>query len=135
VRGYVNRVLEYRDRYSIDWASGAGMLLFSRPAAQLILDNYLRPVLTTHSIKQFYADTFGVEIQNREWDIWPEDKPVYVSPDWCYTPFLYTCGYATLGSIPAFAVDLDPAAVALGCVGPEKNNTGLAHPRRCRVSS
>jgi hypothetical protein len=131
VRGYQARVLEYRNNYTIDWASGAGMILFSRPAAELILDNYLRPVMTTHSIRRFYADTFSVDIQNPEWREWPEDKPMYLSLDWSYTPFLYLSGYATLGTIPSFAIDLEFDSMRSVYVGPEKNNTGLAYPR-CR---
>src|SRR5882757_6562575 len=58
--GYQSRVLEYRKNYSIDWARGAALVLFSREAAQLLLENYSRLEMTSQQIRGFYAEQFGV---------------------------------------------------------------------------
>jgi hypothetical protein len=133
VRGYESRVLEYRNRYSIDWASGAGMVLFSREAAQLILNQYDKLAMTTVGIREFYAELFGVTLQINEWNIWPVTRAVPCTLDFGYTPMLYRHGFATLGAIPTLAHDLDfdvRRFLRTNYVGPEKNNTGLAHPLR-----
>jgi hypothetical protein len=129
VRSYESRVLEYRNGYTIDWASGAGMLLFSRPAAQIVFDNYLRPAMTKTSIREFYAETFGVKLLVSEWK---DSEAGPVTLDWSYTPLLYVHGYASCGTIPALAYDLqfDPRIIMhTEYVRPEKNNAGLAHKR------
>ena len=136
VRAYESRVLEYRNRYSIDWASGAGMVLFSREAAQMILDQYARLAMTTVGIREFYAELFGVALEISEWNIWPVTQAVPCTLDFGYTPMLYRHGFATLGAIPSLAHDLDfdvRRFLRTNYVGLDKNNAGLAHPRRTEV--
>jgi hypothetical protein len=138
VRGYESRVLEYRNHYSIDWASGAGMVLFSREAAQLILDQYDQLAVTTLGIREFYAELFGVALEISEWNIWPVTQAVPCTLDFGYTPMLYRHGFATLGAIPSLAHDLDfdvRRFLRTNYVGMNKNNAGLAHPLRTGVVS
>jgi hypothetical protein len=138
VRGYASRVLEYRNGYSLDWASGAGMILFSRPAAELLFENYLRPVMTTHSIAAFYAQHFGIELESSEWAEYRQQAPIQTSLDWGYTPFLYEQGFASVNSIPTLATDLQfnvRTHLRTEYIDTCKNNSGLAHPRlsECRL--
>ena len=132
VRGYESRVLEYRDGYAIDWASGAGMLLFSRLAAHIVLNNYFGPVPTMTGLRRFYAETFGIDLVVSEWR---EGQNGRLSADWKFTPLLYLYGFASLSTIPAYAYDLqfDPRFhLNTEYSRAEKNNTGLVHKRRFR---
>jgi hypothetical protein len=132
VLGYQSRVLEYRRDYSIDWARGAAMVLFTRPAAQLLLDNYSSLRMTSQQIRGFYAERFGAALHVPEWAVGSRwiDGPMTV--DWAYAPFLYSHGYACVGSIPSLACDLEfdvRHVLRTQYVGEGLNDSGLAHPR------
>jgi hypothetical protein len=132
VRAYESRVLEYRSGYSIDWANGAGMVLFSRAAAELILGNYSALAMTTVSVRRFYAELFGVDLQTSEWAIWPVDQEIACTMDWGYTPLLYRHGYASLSSIPSLATDLEfdvKTTLRTQYVGIDKNEASVPYPR------
>src|SRR6185437_2745811 len=60
--GYQSRVLEYRKEYSIDWARGAALVLLTREAAELLLENYSRLEMTSEQIRGFYAENFGIAL-------------------------------------------------------------------------
>lgn len=104
IRGYQSRVLEYRNGYSIDWATGAGMVLFTRAAAKLILDHYSELQMSVGEIYQFYADRFHRRIISPEWLFAPGLGKVTF--DFGYSPFLYKHDLYSVGSIPSFAYDL-----------------------------
>jgi hypothetical protein len=138
VMSYESRVLEFRKRYSIDWARGANMVLFSRPAAQLVLDHYESLRMTTWEIRRFYADLFGVALQVSEWSVGPVWLDGPMAMDWGYTPLLYRNGYASVSSVPSMAYDLEfdvRQLLQTTYVGPEKSNAGLAHPRIARSNA
>jgi hypothetical protein len=135
VMSYESRVLAYRKNYSIDWARGANMVLFSRPAAQLLLDHYQSLRMTSWEIRRFYADLFGIALQVSEWSVGPVWLDGPMSLDWGYTPLLYQHGYASVGSVPSMAYDLEfdvRQLLQTNYVGPEKSNAGIAHPRIAR---
>jgi hypothetical protein len=129
--GYRSRVVEYRKQYSIDWARGAGLVLFTRAAAELLLENYSALQMTSPQIRGFYAERFGVALHVPEWAVggrWM-DGPMTV--DWGYAPFLYSHGYACVGTIPSFASDLEfdvSRVLRTTYVTAEQNESGLAHP-------
>lgn len=104
VRGYQSRVLEYRKGYSIDWAIGAGMTLFSRRAAQLILDNYSSTAMSMRSIYTFYAERFHRYVRCSEWREY--DLNSTPTHDWGYAPLLYSHDLYSIGAIPSLAHDL-----------------------------
>jgi hypothetical protein len=134
VRSYEGRVLEHRAGYSINWGTGAGMILFSRPAAEIVLRQYSKLNPSTGSINNFYSRLFRVELNLR-----PQDdtgqlvaKDARLTLDWGYTPMLYLHGFASVGSIPNLACDLElPPGHFLrrDYVGPDRNNAGVV---RCR---
>jgi len=136
VRSFESHVLEYRSGYSIRADIGAGMVLFSRPAAEIIVDLYSTPSglqMTTHSWLKFYADYFGLELRpfSPFW-AYPPEKAFPCTPDWGYTPSLYLRGYASLSSIPTYATDLEfdvETFFHTRYVGEEKNGAGVAYPR------
>ena len=107
IRAYVNRVAEFRDGYSIDWATGAGMVVFHREAAQLIVDHYDELEYSLGAMRDFYRSTLGISLDQLEYyrrDL-PLDRPFTM--DWGYAPFLYQHHLTTIGSVPSCAYDLE----------------------------
>jgi hypothetical protein len=131
VLSYQSRVLEYRRHYSIDWARGAAMVLFSRPAAQLLLDRYSSLEMTNCEIRGFYAQRFSVTLHVPEWLVGSQWMDGPLSIDWSYAPLLYRHGYACVGTIPSLAYDLEfdvRKVMRTDYVGPQHKGAGLAHP-------
>jgi hypothetical protein len=135
-RSFESHVLEYRDGYGMQCDIGAGMLLFSRPAAEIIVDLYSRAdslQMTTHTWIKFYADLFGLNLQSFSpfW-AYPPEKAFPCTLDWGYSPSLYLRGYASLSTIPTYATDLQfdvQNFFHTNYVGPEKSNSGVAYPQ------
>ena len=130
VRSYGGRVIEHRSGYSINWGTGAGMILFSRSAAEVILHQYSKLKMSTTSIASFYARLFRLDlnlvIRDRAGQV--AQQGGWLTLDWGYTPMLYLHGYASVGSIPSLARDLDspPGDFLLNdYVRPERYNAGL----------
>jgi hypothetical protein len=129
--GYRSRVLEYRKNYSIDWARGAALVLFTREAAQLVLENYSRLKVTSQQIRGFYAEQFGVALHVPEWAVGGRWMDGPMTLDWGYAPLLYANGYACVGTIPSLASDLEfdvRKVLRTNYVLAEQNASGLAHP-------
>lgn len=135
-RSFESHVLEYRSGYGVQCDTGAGMVLFSRAAAEIIMDLYSNPSslqMTTHSWRKFYADLFGVDLKTFApfWAL-PKERPFPCTLDWGYTPSLYLNGYASLSTIPSYATDLEfdvETFFHTKYVGAEKNDAGVAYPR------
>jgi hypothetical protein len=135
-RSFESHVLEYRAGYSVQCDIGAGMVLFPRPAAEMILELYSNPSslqMTTHSWRDFYADLFGLDLQafSPFW-AYPPEKAFPCTLDWGYTPSLYLKGYASLSTIPTYATDLEfdvETFFHTKYVSAEKNNAGVAYPK------
>lgn len=130
VRNFESRVIEHRSGYSINWGMGAGMILFSRPAAEVILHQYPKLKMSTNSMTSFYSRLFRIDLGLLARDgagrFVHEDA--LLTLDWGYTPMLYMHGYASVGSIPALARDLEfpPGHHLLSdYVRPERHNAGL----------
>jgi hypothetical protein len=129
--GYQSRVLEYRQNYSLDWARGAALALFTREAAQLLLEGYPRLEMTSQQIRGFYAEHFGVALHVPEWAVGGRWMDGPMTLDWGYAPLLYSHGYACVGSIPSMARDLEfdvRTVLRTDYVRAEQNASGLAHP-------
>lgn len=135
-RSFESHVLEYRSGYGVQCDIGAGMVLFSRAAAEIIVDLYSHPSslqMTTHSWRKFYADLFGLDLREFApfWAL-PREKPYPCTLDWGYTPSLYLRGYASLSTIPSYAVDLEfdvETFFHTRYVSGKKNSAGAAYPR------
>jgi hypothetical protein len=130
VRSYGGRVIEHRSGYSINWGTGAGMILFSRPAAEVILRQYAKLKVSTASMMSFYARLFRVDlnlvVQDRAGRA--VQDTVWLTYDWGYTPMLYLHGFTSVGSIPNLARDLElpPGHYLLNdYVRPQHHNAGL----------
>jgi hypothetical protein len=130
--GYQSRVLEFRKNYSLDWARGAALALFTREAAELLLENYSRLEMTSQQIRGFYAEHFGVALHEPEWGVGGRWMDGPMTLDWGYAPLLYSHGYACVGTIPSFASDLEfdvRTVLRTDYVRAEQNASGLAHPQ------
>jgi hypothetical protein len=138
VRSYDGRVIEHRAGYSLNWGTGAGMILFSRPAAEIILRQYSKLKMSVGSLNSFYSRLFRLDLNVRvQGDAGKvvEDE-AWLTLDWGYTPMLYLHGYASVGSIPTLARDLEfPSGHFLlsDYVRPDRINAGLVHSR-CTLS-
>jgi hypothetical protein len=135
-RSFESHALEYRSGYSVQADTGAGMVLFSRAAAKIIMQLYSNPSslqMTTQSWQKFHADLFGLDLRNFSpfWAL-PKERPVPCTLDWGYTPSLYLNGYASLSTIPSYASDLEfdvESFFHTKYVAAGKNNSGVAYPR------
>jgi hypothetical protein len=130
--GYQSRVLEYRKGYSLDWARGAALVLFTREGAQLLLDSYAHLEMTSQQLRGFYADKFGVALHVLEWAVGGRWMDGPMTLDWGYAPLLYSHGYACIGTIPSFARDLEfdvRTVLRTDYVRAEQSASGLAHPQ------
>jgi hypothetical protein len=130
--GYQSRVLEYRKNYSVDWARGAALVLFTREVARLLLENYSSLEMTSQEIRGFYAERFGVALHVPEWAVGGRWMDGPMTLDWGYAPLLYSHGYACIGTIPSFARDLEfdvRTVLRTDYVRAEQSASGLAHPQ------
>lgn len=135
-RSFESHVLEYRSGYGVQCDTGAGMVLFSRAAAEIIVDLYSNPAclqMTTLSWQQFYADLFGLDLGKFSpfW-AYPPDRAFPCTLDWGYSPSLYLNGYSSLSTIPSYATDLEfdvETFFRTKYVSAEKNNSGVAYPK------
>lgn len=130
--GYQSRVLEYRKDYSLEWARGAALVLFTREAAQLLLEKYTRLGMTSQQIRGFYAEQFGVALHVPEWAVGGRWMDGPMTLDWGYAPLLYAHGYACVGTIPSLARDLEfdvRTVLRTDYVRAEQNASGLVHPQ------
>jgi hypothetical protein len=139
VRSFKGRVIDHRFGYSLNWGTGAGMILFSRPAAEIILRQYSNLRMSTASISRFYSRLFQLDLNLRSQDPSGEwgTQDMWLTLDWGYTPMLYMHGFASVGSIPNLARDLEfPSGHFLlnDYVCSECNNTGLVM-NRCALPS
>lgn len=99
-----NGVLVYRPQYGIMWNTGAGMVLFTREAANIVLSTY--GIVTAKKLSRFYSNLLGDNLQNR-WALWMDRKNRLLGCDWAYNMRLYKYGLVSLGIIPSMAVNID----------------------------
>jgi len=101
VRNFNSRVIEYRDRYTINWNTGAGMALWSRAGFQLI--RQMCDQMSARKINRFYAESLGIDLGEALFRGRPDRM---MSCDWTYEVALYQNGLAAVGSIPSLVRDL-----------------------------
>ncbi len=95
-RAYEDRILTQRDGYALMHNLGAGMVIFRRDAARLVLDNF-RTGWTTDN-RMLYAQLAGVDI-GRWWAF--RDHEHAITSDWIYDATLASHGYASLALTPS----------------------------------
>jgi hypothetical protein len=134
VRSYEGRVIEHRSGYSVNWGTGAGMILFSRPAAEVILRQYSKLRMSVDYLNSFYSRLFRLDLNMQVRDNAGQkvESQAWLTLDWGYTPMLYLHGYTSVGSIPSLARDLEfpPGHFLVNdYVRPHRYGAGLVRPR------
>lgn len=95
-RCYEDRVLFQRDGYAVLHNTGAGLILFSRPAARLVLDHF-RSGWTTDN-RRVFCQLSGVDI-GPFWAFRGGDHQLVA--DWHFDTVLAAHGYASLALTPS----------------------------------
>lgn len=135
IRNYASRVLEYRNDYSINWNIGAGMILFPRCAAQLILDEYNNYPAVGKTVSRFFGSMFGLDIRSSS-ELKHRKIDNLLSLDYSYDMILYEHGLCSVCSIPSFAKDLgvDLEKFKLISVSADKSGFGIIYPKISKAS-
>jgi len=103
-RTFASRVMAHTPSYALMWNAGAGMILFSRLATQVVLRNYR--LRTSCELAQFFKERLGHNLQE-VWELWEEKDDRILGADWGYTLELYRHGLATVGTKPSMAFNFD----------------------------
>ncbi len=104
VRSAESRILVNRFGYSLNWNMGAGIVLFTREAAEIILQNYGNT--SAKKIDKFYNETFGVDVA-KSWELYCEKPDRELGADWPFAMELYRRGLCSAQSIPTYAINID----------------------------
>jgi len=108
-RAYEDRILIQRDGYAVMHNIGAGMIMFSRKAAQLVLQNY-RTVWTTEN-RLLFAQLSGIDIASY-WAFRGNEH--FLVADWNFDRVLAANGLASLALTPNRCEMLDQDIAPLG---------------------
>lgn len=108
-RCYEDRILIQRDGYAICHNLGAGMIIFSRKAAELVLQNY-RTVFTTEN-RLLFAQLSGIDIA-AYWAF--RGSQHWLCADWNFDRVLAANGLASLALTPNRVTMLDQDIGPLG---------------------
>jgi hypothetical protein len=108
-RCYEDRILIQRDGYAVMHNLGAGMIMFTRQAAQLVLQHY-RTVWTTEN-RLLFAQLSGIDI-GRYWAF--RGNAHFLVADWNFDRVLASHGLASLALTPNRATMLDQDIEPLG---------------------
>jgi hypothetical protein len=115
-RAFEHRILIKRPGYAVTMNPGAGMVLFRRAAAQLVLDHYRTP--STLELRHWYLFACGRDCADFSEPAFRQgpDADVALASDYQYDMVLQRHGLCTLATSPVLATDLEPA-VAPGLGG------------------
>jgi hypothetical protein len=105
-RTFEKRVFFQRGDYAVMLTLGAGMVLFSRPAARAVLATYR--TATLDEVRRTCRDLSDLDVAGL-WEISTRTEPArfWASADWYYDAALMQRGYASLACTPSLAVHID----------------------------
>ena len=104
VRTIESRVLIPTPQYVLMWNVGAGMALFAREAARIVLATY-RPA-NAKTLSKYYMEAFGADLRDK-WELWMDAPDRQLGCDWAYAMQLHRYGFYSLGSVPSLAFHMD----------------------------
>ena len=135
IRNFETRVIEYKKDYTINWNIGAGMILFTREAAQLVVDNYKNLATTGLGMRHSYGKLLGIDLKNNK-ELFKGRVDYFLSLDYSFDRILCKNGFSSIGSIPSLVSDLefDMADYGLKYVEKNKSNIGLIYPKVPKAS-
>ena len=108
-RCYEDRILVQRDGYALCHNLGAGMIIFTREAARIILDNYRTGWSTDNRL--IFCQLSGLDI-GAWWAFRGSENPI--TADWNFDAVLARHGLASLALTPSLATMLDQDIAAQG---------------------
>ncbi|MEJ0069244.1 MAG: hypothetical protein WDO24_11540 [Pseudomonadota bacterium] len=117
VRAFEQRILMKRRGYAVSMNSGAGMILFTRAAARLIVDHYRTP--STPELRSWFLFSAGLDCETfgeSAFRLAP-GADVALASDYQYDMVLQRHGLCSLAASPGFAVDLDAGGVRAAELG------------------
>jgi len=137
VRAFKEWVLSYKPNYAILWTVGAGMVLFRRKAAEIVLNTY--GAESIQNLRTYYLKEFGIDIAkpclrnlktslSRMLLIYTRLKNP--TCDYAYSMHLYKYGLASIGSITPMAYNMDMYSVILH----HKPTWYVSHPVQAALS-
>jgi glycosyltransferase involved in cell wall biosynthesis/SAM-dependent methyltransferase/Tfp pilus assembly protein PilF len=103
-RSMASRVLARTENYVVKWNVGAGMVLFSREAAQAVLDDYSLP--SAGEIKNFFHKNSGADLSG-VWELFMDKTDRLLGADWRYASSIWKKGLVSVGTVPTFAENID----------------------------
>lgn len=103
-RSLKSRIYAHTQQYVVLWNVGAGMVLFSRAAAEAVLADY--ETTSAAHLQQFYQAALGVDLSN-VWELFMEKPDRNLGADWLYAASILKRGMISVGTIPSLAENLD----------------------------
>jgi hypothetical protein len=108
-RCYEDRILVQRDGYALCHNLGAGMVIFTREAARLILNNYRTGYTTDNRLT--FCQLSGLDI-GQYWAFRGSENPL--TADWHFDTILARHGLSSLALTPSLATMLDQDIASQG---------------------
>lgn len=103
-RSMVSRVLGYGPEYVIKWNMGAGMVLFSRAAAEAVLADYA--ITSAKEVRHLFQSSTSVDFTS-VWEIFREEPDRVLGMDWRYASSMWKQGMISVGTVPCMAENID----------------------------
>jgi glycosyltransferase involved in cell wall biosynthesis/Tfp pilus assembly protein PilF len=103
-RSMASRVLAYGPEFVVKWNVGAGMVLFSRAAAEAVLADYSVP--SALEIRDFFRQRAGVDLAPA-WELFMDKKDRLLGADWRYASSVWKQNLVSIGTVPTFAENID----------------------------
>ncbi len=103
-RSIASRAMFRHNGYLVMWLTGAGMVLFTQEAARIVIRTYANS--SAKKLARFYRKTFRVDLRG-VWEMWCDKKDRPLCPDWLFSSHLYEHGFASLGTIPSLAFNME----------------------------
>jgi|GEM_PF-1671259 len=104
VHSLVSRVLARGSNYVVPWNVGAGMVLFSREAAQAVLDDY--QTTNAQRIQSFFQSATGVDLAP-VWELFKGQPERELGAGWHFALSAFKHGLISVGTIPHYAASVD----------------------------
>jgi hypothetical protein len=103
-RSINSRVLAVSPDYLVKWCIGAGMVLFSRSAAEAVLRDYA--TTTAKEIHSIFQKTLGVDLSGA-WELFMGKPDRGLGADWRYMASILKRGMVGVGTIPSYGKNID----------------------------
>lgn len=106
-RTFLSRTLAAQSQYAKLWNIGAGMVLFTRKAARIVLRHY-HP-RRAKELSGYFGKKYNNDLRH-SWELWMDRSDRLLGCDWGYSLELDKHDLSSVGTVPAYSynLDLDP---------------------------